>query len=631
MPKLQVNPTYLLRLFFSILFLLLSETAYSHGIATTKFLQKFTKQDTTKYNQLIESLKILHTFKESQKDSLLTLVDLALNQTEQQQDTLYSAKLHSLKGNIFLYGYEKDEDALQSFYKSLELSEKSKDTLTIINASIGLGVLNIRLKLHDKALGFLNNALDLAYATNNTMSIVSCTINISAVYDRLNEAEKKLYYYKKIDSLLSVSKEAEVNNMIRIYLADGLVEGYMLANQVQKTLPVAERTLKLLEDTTLSDLDRLGVLYLAGNVYYQNKMYATAETYLLQSYELAYRVKEIYSIRDTSELLTALYEAKNSYENAFFYAKQTILANEKIYDDTVAKQVSELNEKYESEKKDKEIAQQNIEIERNKNRYSQLVIISSIVLLILLSVLLVRTFKSNRYKQKLNGLLKRRNKELQLSIEKRKKLEQKVENIQNEISKDLHDNFGNRFLGIETSHNVLKELSEADKFNSADFDKFSKHLDVSLDGLRSDIKDLIWINNTENNRWFKVLERLAKIVLSFAEANDKFIAFTDNSEQDFETPKYFNRQLLLIVKEIINNACKHAKASKIEVKIASDKTGTINISCIDDGIGFDVNNLPRINGLDNIKQRAISISCQLEIHSKLNKGTTVTLSGNIKS
>ena len=77
-----------------------------------------------------------------------------------------------------------------------------------------------------------------------------------------------------------------------------------------------------------------------------------------------------------------------------------------------------------------------------------------------------------------------------------------------------------------------------------------------------------------------------------------------------------------MVKETINNAIKHANATKIALDFEIGKEFIITIS--DNGKGFDTNKKYPGNGLNNYKKRILELNGRYDLKSEINKGTTVT-------
>ena len=79
-----------------------------------------------------------------------------------------------------------------------------------------------------------------------------------------------------------------------------------------------------------------------------------------------------------------------------------------------------------------------------------------------------------------------------------------------------------------------------------------------------------------------------------------------------------------IIQEAINNALKYAKPKQIAVSF-EEHQDQIDITIVDDGVGFDLADLELGNGINNMSKRAIEINGAFDIQSNENKGTTISL------
>lgn len=84
------------------------------------------------------------------------------------------------------------------------------------------------------------------------------------------------------------------------------------------------------------------------------------------------------------------------------------------------------------------------------------------------------------------------------------------------------------------------------------------------------------------------------------------------------------KQLMLfrIFQESLSNSIKHAKANKIIIELEKVSNG-YQMLIKDNGVGFDIDNNLRKNGLFNIMKRADIINARLTIDSTIGKGTTI--------
>ena len=82
--------------------------------------------------------------------------------------------------------------------------------------------------------------------------------------------------------------------------------------------------------------------------------------------------------------------------------------------------------------------------------------------------------------------------------------------------------------------------------------------------------------------------------------------------------------LYRIAQEALNNALRHAEATKVAVSIRAE-AGHVQLEVIDDGGGFDVGAAAGSGGigLQSMRERAQSIGGSLEVWSELGEGTCV--------
>ena len=91
-----------------------------------------------------------------------------------------------------------------------------------------------------------------------------------------------------------------------------------------------------------------------------------------------------------------------------------------------------------------------------------------------------------------------------------------------------------------------------------------------------------------------------------------------------------NINIYRIVQEALNNAIKHAQASNIDIKLETTKTGALQLTISDDGIGMDINSVDQTNhfGLLGMRERVQgfhgSFNVDSDLHAKQsNRGTTI--------
>ena len=196
----------------------------------------------------------------------------------------------------------------------------------------------------------------------------------------------------------------------------------------------------------------------------------------------------------------------------------------------------------------------------------------------------------------------------------------KVEEIRNRIAADLHDEVGSNLNSIAIFVELLRKKSPKD-------------LDPILDRIAANstesvqlMQDTIWAIQAKNDDFQKFMLKMKGFATQILGARNISLSFDNqvvNNKNLFSMEQ--RKNAYLIFKESINNIVKHARASKTDVKIWSEKD-QIFIQIKDNGIGFDTNEIFEGNGLQNFEQRAEECDMKIKIDSEIGKGTTILLS-----
>ncbi len=83
--------------------------------------------------------------------------------------------------------------------------------------------------------------------------------------------------------------------------------------------------------------------------------------------------------------------------------------------------------------------------------------------------------------------------------------------------------------------------------------------------------------------------------------------------------------LYRVAQELLNNTVKHANASRVNLRLRMITSQKWQFTLKDDGIGFDLKNIEKGLGINNVEARLESINAQ--VFWKCNQGTSVTIVG----
>jgi signal transduction histidine kinase len=197
-----------------------------------------------------------------------------------------------------------------------------------------------------------------------------------------------------------------------------------------------------------------------------------------------------------------------------------------------------------------------------------------------------------------------------------------MEKVRRRIARDLHDDMGSTLSTI----NILSEMAK--KKVTSDTDKTREYIDKISDNstrMMEAMDDIVWSINPMNDSMQKVVARMREFATGVLEAkNIEYQIQVDEQVNELKLDMEARRDLFLLFKEAVNNLAKYSKTGWAEIEIRVAKSLLV-MRIADTGIGFDPVENESGNGLSNMRKRAESLRGKLNIHSELNKGTTITL------
>jgi signal transduction histidine kinase len=230
--------------------------------------------------------------------------------------------------------------------------------------------------------------------------------------------------------------------------------------------------------------------------------------------------------------------------------------------------------------------------------------------------------------------LAKTNEVLSIEIEERKQLEkarvelvQRIVTAQEEerrrISRDLHDQLGQRLTALRLNLTALRSTVSKDRNGNTLVQRLveiADTLDSEVSFLSSELRPTALDDLG--------LEEAVKAYCAewsghFNVPIDFHSNFGATTRVDSEVETHFYR----IAQEALNNVAKHAKATQVAVMLQKTANGAVLV-VEDNGVGFDPATARAAEsghglGLIGMRERANLIKGQLEIESELGRGTTI--------
>jgi len=522
--------------------------------------------------------------------------------------------------------------AIPVFQKALSVYTKVNDTTSVVNCYKLIGLCYYNMDQGDKAIEqFIEGMKMCEHDPRNTAKLLS---NIAMTHTRMRNLNDAIYYYRKALVLNSSIQNPEgmavnYNGLGEIYKSlhkpDSALLNYLKAKNLNKKTEFQAVTLSNLAGIYMNDPDsvykavdclkqswaifrQLGMYqYEAefkqgiGIILFKQGKYKPAIQALTASIEVNDKFNRGFKIKTTSyNLLSKVYEKTGDYQAALKHMKLYIqyadsMAQKEKYD-----RLSNLEKRYETEKKENEIARLQakqeltlIQLKKNK-QLKQLGITAALLLLLLVFFVELKyldKIKSNRILEGKNKVIEKSEQELRVLNASKNKF---FSIIAHDLKNPLHNVLGYSYL----------LNNDYEKFKEEERRKFAGDIYHSTNNIFRLLQNLLeWSRSQTGNLNFSpavveyqhVLDNSLSVLKSLAD--QKNIAIKTSYDPEL---KLFADPLMIetVLRNLVNNAIKFTpEGGNIEVS-AKEADGQILVSVSDSGIGIseeDTQNLFRID------------------------------------
>ncbi len=486
--------------------------------------------------------------------------------------------------------------AADFFMKALEVS----DTITMFRALIlnDLGVIHRTLNHLEHAEAYLNEALEVAHKLNSEYAEMVAYHALGTVYNDKNDADKAIEFCEKS---LEISRKLH-NTGYELLSAQSLAVNYCGKKEYELALKYASRTLQIAEESNAT-WHLLQSWHTLAEIYRMLGRYKDCDEMASKAWAVDSTSINEGGFAALNLAIANIYLGNKQKAEKFIAKYQAIM--QKGNDKQMTESLANMEVKYETEKKAMRIAA----LEKDKKLYLAL---GAVVVFALLSAIGLLIYRHRSTLQK-----------RQIAEQKVKQLEQEKELVAKDaalkaekterdlIARDLHDNVGTLLTVVKNNMKLYSDTARKEK----------EYFDKAFDVLEKSITDLR-----------RVVYHVKSFVLNsegLTAALEEFCRFIPNVEfqfngydHRFDSDKEY--ALYNCACELINNALKHAKASRIDVLLNMDEK-TVYLSVMDNGCGFDPQTVAPGIGMDNIRSYLLVFDGRLDIFSKPGKGTEINI------
>jgi two-component system, NarL family, sensor kinase len=496
------------------------------------------------------------------------------------------------------------EKAVENALLSLEFFEKTGDTNGQGRVQNLLGIFNFNRNDFKSALQYFRKYNELAVAANDSGEIVSSMNNMSSALHELGEFKQERSLLKSVIAI----QEAR-GQTIRIGSAyENLGTLFSDIDSLEQASFYFEKALDSYKlNNNSHDIAR--VLINTGLLKKKQKKYNAAADDYNQALQLSRDGGFLKLEEDVLKNLAFLYEEQKDYKNAFGYYTQFVAVKDSVLNKENQESINKLMIEFETEKKERQIAVQQLEIAEKtlQSRRKTLIIIGLIGIIIILLMFSFIIYSRIKIRQERRLNEERLNmKQLQMNV-----VLESQESERKRFARDLHDGFGQLITAVKIMLGQMQQTNEMEKRSELAV-KSGEVLDTMHTQLREIAHNLMpdqLINEGLSTALKEYASRISKASGIAIEVNT--FGIEKRLNQSVEVNVY------RIIQEWINNVIKYSGAKNLTIQLTGYEN-EINIIIEDNGNGFEKEKLMKSKGWGwkNIQSRLEAINGILEIDTR---------------
>jgi len=533
----------------------------------------------------------------------------------------------SISANILAIGKRKQgltDEALKWHIKGVAYAENIKDTLLVNRHKFGIGITHFLRDEYPKAIALFMECLD--NTTNQALKhdIYKRLGDVYLLQGKLTDAQQE---YVKAEAFFASE------NMYKKKLEASIQLG-VVAEQFKDVNTAFSYFNSVKEEALKNEFYDLyfNAQNRIGRHYYNLKQYQNAQIALTSAYANAVQWNHLESQKNIIENLELIYLKLKDYKNAYAIMTQYVDVSNRILKNQNKKEVNELEVQYNTLQKENQInilenEQTKIEGEIEHQKILKMsFLIGFLIVLIPVIGLLYMYYQKLQTQSELNVAQEEVNQQKVATLLKDQELKLIKADIDGQdkerkrIAQELHDNIGGSLAGIKL------QLS-----NIAQSDENYKRIASQIDETYNQVRDLshTLIPKKFNENIFTVL--IAHYIDNLQKDNKTKIIFSPHPEKEINAiDETLKVELFKIIKELMTNVFKHAKANQITIHL-NKYEDSIKLLFEDDGVGFDMKKHKKGIGLTNIKSRLEALSGTMHVDSFPNRGTVIDIDMPIKT
>jgi two-component system NarL family sensor kinase len=506
--------------------------------------------------------------------------------------------------------YERaDYDSASICYlRVIDLLDKNDSAAYVckVDAWIGLGAVNGRIRQWKRSFDYFDSAAHLALQRSDTSAIIRAVTNkATLLYELHDYASARSVAQRGLDFSRKTKDGTNAGN-----LSGTIALTYLKEDNPDEALAYSTASLQMAQDRNSAN-EMIDAYYLLGYNYLRLKQYNKAKGYLFTGLGMARAAGKLDNLANAYGQLAHVYDELGRYDSALVFMARYASLRDTVLGTASAAKVAEIDTRYRVARKDKELAQKSRALLENqlilaKQQKQQYLWIggAAICILVLLGLLHVKRHR--------------------MEVARLKAMIEGEEKERTRLARELHDGIVSRLSIIKMNFTGLPRYHQ-DQREAEDFRDIVSQLEQGIAELRS----------TSHNLLPDVLQRagLAESVRMYCEKITRLPLLDIEFQMVGDLPQLsdtFQLNVYRIIQELVNNIIKHSGATHALILFQATP-GYLNITIDDNGNPPETDDEASSGGigLKNLRDRVRLLDGTMEMER--GKGTSVYLEFRIGS
>ena len=546
---------------------------------------------------------------ESQMDSARYYFDKTLSLLDKKEDSILRSYVYSNYGSTYTNSFE-IEKQIEYDLKAIKLVE-NRDT-DVCMLYFNLATTYAYADFWEKSVEYLKKAYNSSKRAEDIRVLGASIQALASQYIEKGENDIAKNYLKEGQLLCAKTKSPELcygvhHEIGKIFSAENKFE------DARKNLQIARNYAEIHGEK----YDLLASYTTLGQNEFDAKKFRKASEYY-QKFDLLYEKNPIPVLGVTYRNYAVNEAERGNFKKSYEILDKYLVVKDSIFDREKRGILADLEEKYETEKKEREIAEQQVTINKQAlglaKKQRQVAIwggVGGFLAVLLGFSLWIGKERQKRRQNEIETLKK------QQEIIRLEALVSGEEKERVRLAQDLHDGINGDLAVIKFKVESL-EPNDLKKESSKIVGQATTMLDNAIDQVRR-ISHNLAPPSLHNFNLNEALQQYCQKVQSSQKLNIDFQTFGQQPSLSTEQETALYR----IVQELLNNIAKHADAKEILVQLNHTEAHS-QLVVEDDGKGFDTKISKNGIGLQNIASRAAFLKGDLHIESS-KEGSTFTV------